>query len=68
MSDENKKSVEGKDESFLVKDSLEYKPTHFMRAHSKNNNPSDISTPIWEVVFELGLPKLLFLLSVELLS
>ena len=42
----------GKNEAGGVKDSLKYHPTHFIRTHSKNNDPSDSSTQIWGVVFE----------------
>ncbi len=31
---------------------LNYDPMHFIRSHSKNNDPADIQTQIWEVVFE----------------
>lgn len=31
---------------------LSYDPVHFIRSHSKNNDPADIQTQIWEVVFE----------------
>lgn len=31
---------------------LAYEPVHFIRSHSKNNDPADIQTQIWEVVFE----------------
>lgn len=33
-------------------ESLSYDPVHFIRSHSKNNDPADIQTQIWEVVFE----------------
>lgn len=33
-------------------DSLNYDPVHFIRSHSKNNDPADVQTQIWEVVFE----------------
>jgi len=33
-------------------ESLTYDPVHFIRSHSKNNDPADIQTQIWEVVFE----------------
>lgn len=33
-------------------ESLSYDPMHFIRSHSKNNDPADIQTQIWEVVFE----------------
>ncbi len=33
-------------------DGLAYDPMHFIRSHSKNNDPADIQTQIWEVVFE----------------
>lgn len=29
-----------------------FDPVHFIRSHSKNNDPADIQTQIWEVVFE----------------
>ena len=28
-----------------------YDPVHFIRSHSKNNDPADIQTQIWEVGF-----------------
>jgi hypothetical protein len=34
------------------KDNFNYDPVHFIRSHSKNNDPADIQTQIWEVVFE----------------
>lgn len=40
------KSVEETDQN------LSYDPVHFIRSHSKNNDPADIQTQIWEVVFE----------------
>ena len=52
MSEKTKKSVEESNEYGRVKDSFQYQPTHFMRAHSKYNDPSDSSTAIWGVVFE----------------
>ena len=33
-------------------ESLAFDPVHFIRSHSKNNDPADIQTQIWEVVFE----------------
>ena len=33
-------------------EALTYDPIHFIRSHSKNNDPADIQTQIWEVVFE----------------
>lgn len=33
-------------------ESLSFDPVHFIRSHSKNNDPADIQTQIWEVVFE----------------
>ena len=52
MSETTKKSVEENNEYERVKDSLQYQPTHFIRAHSKYNDPSDCSTAIWGVMFE----------------
>ena len=31
---------------------LAFDPVHFIRSHSKNNDPADIQTQIWDVVFE----------------
>ena len=31
---------------------MTFDPVHFIRSHSKNNDPADIQTQIWEVVFE----------------
>jgi len=47
----------GKKESKKMKtdqnpDSFNYDPVHFIRSHSKNNDPADVQTQIWEVVFE----------------
>jgi len=33
-------------------DILTFDPVHFIRSHSKNNDPADIQTQIWDVVFE----------------
>ena len=33
-------------------ETLTFDPVHFIRSHSKNNDPADIQTQIWEVVFE----------------
>jgi len=33
-------------------ESFNYDPVHFIRSHSKNNDPADVQTQIWEVVFE----------------
>jgi WD40 repeat protein len=35
-----------------TEESLNYDPVHFIRSHSKNNDPADVQTQIWEVVFE----------------
>lgn len=35
-----------------TEESLVYDPVHFIRSHSKNNDPADVQTQIWEVVFE----------------
>jgi len=40
------KTGDGETEKFV------YDPVHFIRSHSKNNDPADIQTQIWEVVFE----------------
>merc|ERR1719371_95058 len=48
------KRVKGdkKEEVGDSKDNFNYDPVHFIRSHSKNNDPADIQTQIWEVVFE----------------
>ena len=33
--------------------SFNYDPVHFIRSHSKNNDPADIQTQIWEVCWIL---------------
>ena len=33
--------------------SFNYDPVHFIRSHSKNNDPADIQTQIWEVCWKL---------------
>ena len=35
-----------------IESGFAYDPMHFIRSHSKNNDPADVSTQIWEVVFE----------------
>eukprot|EP00095_Tigriopus_kingsejongensis_P006498 maker-scaffold676_size113663-snap-gene-0.33 protein:Tk06498 transcript:maker-scaffold676_size113663-snap-gene-0.33-mRNA-1 annotation:"leucine-rich repeat and wd repeat-containing protein 1" len=40
------------DDSTSTGEVLAYEPVHFIRSHSKNNDPADIQTQIWEVVFE----------------
>ncbi len=42
----------GSDAASASADALTYDPMHFIRSHSKNNDPADIQTQIWEVVFE----------------
>lgn len=44
--------VTGDDSGQNNMESLTYDPVHFIRSHSKNNDPADIQTQIWEVVFE----------------
>jgi len=45
-----------RDEKKLKEDqsseSFNYDPVHFIRSHSKLNDPADVQTQIWEVVFE----------------
>lgn len=50
-SDKSKKQKLAEDNA-IATDSLTYDPVHFIRSHSKNNDPADIQTQIWEVVFE----------------
>lgn len=45
--DHRSKSADDEDAATLT-----YDPVHFIRSHSKNNDPADIQTQIWEVVFE----------------
>merc|ERR1712055_655408 len=42
----------GKEEAGDQKDNFNYDPVHFIRSHSKLNDPADVQTQIWEVVFE----------------
>ena len=37
------------DPSVGASKSFNYDPVHFIRSHSKNNDPADIQTQIWEV-------------------
>lgn len=46
------KGVPGDEGGQTNMESLTYDPVHFIRSHSKNNDPADIQTQIWEVVFE----------------
>jgi len=50
------KDGDGKKERKKIKneqvESWNYDPVHFIRSHSKNNDPADVQTQIWEVVFE----------------
>jgi len=39
--------VDGADPSHYM-----YEPAHFIRSHCRDNDPTDISTQIWDVVFE----------------
>jgi len=31
---------------------FQYEPKHFVRSHCKDNNPTDVSTQVWDVAFE----------------
>ena len=31
---------------------VSYEPEHFIRCHSKDNDSTDVKTPIWGVMFE----------------
>ncbi|XP_037783932.1 leucine-rich repeat and WD repeat-containing protein 1-like [Penaeus monodon] len=33
-------------------DEVEFYPVHFLRTHSKNNDPADVQTQIWQCLFE----------------
>ena len=37
--------------TFFRQEKLDFKydPVHFIRSHSKNNDPADVQTQIWEV-------------------
>jgi len=50
--DAKKVKSDKKDDEGGSKESFNYDPVHFIRSHSKNNDPADIQTQIWEVVFE----------------
>ena len=50
--DPKKAKSDKKDDEGGAKESFNYDPVHFIRSHSKNNDPADIQTQIWEVVFE----------------
>ena len=56
------KSESSKDASKKLKSddvgSFNYDPVHFIRSHSKNNDPADIQTQIWEVSFEAWIADL----------
>ena len=56
------KKVKSDSESSSAKDSFNYDPVHFIRSHSKNNDPADIQTQIWEVSV-LGCLGALWILS-----
>ena len=47
---ESKKAKGGGEEESGPKESFNYDPVHFIRSHSKNNDPADIQTQIWEVI------------------
>ena len=44
-----KKSNSSEDSSVSGSKNFNYDPVHFIRSHSKNNDPADIQTQIWEV-------------------
>ena len=46
--DSKKAKSDKKDDG--AKESFNYDPVHFIRSHSKNNDPADIQTQIWEVL------------------
>eukprot|EP00088_Acartia_fossae_P042856 TRINITY_DN4510_c0_g1_i13.p1 TRINITY_DN4510_c0_g1~~TRINITY_DN4510_c0_g1_i13.p1 ORF type:complete len:434 (+),score=129.81 TRINITY_DN4510_c0_g1_i13:47-1348(+) len=57
MPDKKKSKDDPKKEAKKLKvdqsaESFNYDPVHFIRSHSKNNDPADVQTQIWEVVFE----------------
>ena len=35
-----------------VSEGINYSAVHFIRCHSKNNDPTDVKTQIWGVMFE----------------
>jgi len=51
--DAKKVKSDKKDEEGSGKESFNYDPVHFIRSHSKNNDPADIQTQIWEVWIRL---------------
>jgi len=39
-------------EAIDSEENCKYTPLHFLRLHSKSNDPTDIQSPVWDVVFE----------------
>ncbi|KAJ9589710.1 hypothetical protein L9F63_017082 [Diploptera punctata] len=39
-------------ENEKLEENLNYEPTHFLRCHSRNNDPADIRTQVWLCAFE----------------
>jgi len=50
LGDKTTKRIKGDPDN--AAEPLAFDPVHFIRSHSKNNDPADIQTQIWEVVFE----------------
>ena len=49
----NKKDEKNfEEEAIDAEDNCKYSPVHFLRIHSKSNDPTDIQSPVWEVMFE----------------
>ena len=56
--DAKKAKSDKKESGSESKESFNYDPVHFIRSHSKNNDPADIQTQIWEVDTILCIEKL----------
>jgi len=52
LNNEKSKKLKSSDPNSDASGHLTFDPVHFIRSHSKNNDPADIQTQIWEVVFE----------------
>ena len=48
----NKKDKNSYEEAIDGEENCKYTPLHFLRLHSKSNDPTDIQSPVWDVVFE----------------
>ena len=49
VKDVKKSKLQDTDTGVSGSKTFNYDPVHFIRSHSKNNDPADIQTQIWEV-------------------